>query len=47
VEALSGEARIAELAQMLGEVSDGTLQSAREILQGAAKSREQGAGSRE
>jgi DNA repair protein RecN (Recombination protein N) len=47
VEALSGEARIAELAQMLGEVSDGTLQSAREILQGAVKSREQGAGSRE
>jgi DNA repair protein RecN (Recombination protein N) len=29
---LVGEARIVELAQMLGGVSDGTLQSARELL---------------
>jgi DNA repair protein RecN (Recombination protein N) len=32
VETLSGEARLIELAQMLGEVSDGTRQSARELL---------------
>ncbi len=34
VEALEGDARLAELALMLGDVSEGTLQSAREILQG-------------
>jgi DNA repair protein RecN (Recombination protein N) len=33
VESLVGEARLVELAQMLGEVSDGTRQSARELLQ--------------
>lgn len=32
VEALSGEARIIELAQMMGEISDGTRQSAKELL---------------
>jgi DNA repair protein RecN (Recombination protein N) len=37
VEALEGEERISELAQMLGEVSEGTLQSAREILQSAGE----------
>ena len=30
--ALHGEERLIELAQMLGGVSDGTLQSARELL---------------
>jgi len=35
VEALSGEARLLELAQMLGEVGEGTLRSAHEILQTA------------
>jgi DNA repair protein RecN (Recombination protein N) len=34
VDAVKDEDRIRELAQMLGEVSDGTLQSATEILQG-------------
>ncbi len=38
VEALQGETRITELAQMMGEVSQGTLQSAREIL-GAVQTR--------
>jgi DNA repair protein RecN (Recombination protein N) len=33
VKALKGEARLLELAQMMGEVSDGTRQSARELLQ--------------
>ncbi|MDH5505619.1 MAG: DNA repair protein RecN [Anaerolineae bacterium] len=33
VEKLEGEARLMELAQMLGDVSEGTLQSANEILQ--------------
>jgi len=33
VEQLSGDGRLMELAQMLGEVSEGTLQSAHEILQ--------------
>jgi DNA repair protein RecN (Recombination protein N) len=37
VELLSGENRIVELAQMFGEVSEGTLHSAREILQTARK----------
>jgi len=32
VEALKGEARLIELAQMMGEVSDGTRQSAKELL---------------
>jgi DNA repair protein RecN (Recombination protein N) len=35
VESLSGEARTLELAQMLGEVGEGTLRSAHEILQTA------------
>jgi DNA repair protein RecN (Recombination protein N) len=30
---LEGEARVMELAQMLGEVSDGTLRSAQELIQ--------------
>ncbi|HAW53049.1 MAG TPA: hypothetical protein DCX54_12085 [Flavobacteriales bacterium] len=33
VEPLAGEPRMLELAQMLGEVSEGTLRSAHEILQ--------------
>jgi len=33
VESLQGEDRLIELAQMMGEVSDGTRQSARELLQ--------------
>lgn len=37
VDLLSGERRVIELAQMLGEVSEGTLHSAREILQLAKK----------
>jgi len=39
VEALSGEPRLLELAQMLGEVSEGTLRSAHEILQTAVEMR--------
>jgi DNA repair protein RecN (Recombination protein N) len=35
VEKLEGEARLLELAQMLGEVGEGTLRSAHEILQAA------------
>jgi DNA repair protein RecN (Recombination protein N) len=35
VEALSGEPRLLELAQMLGQVGEGTLRSAHEILQTA------------
>ena len=35
VELLQGETRLLELAQMLGEVSEGTLRSAHEILQAA------------
>ena len=35
VEPLKGEARLLELAQMLGEVSEGTLRSAHEIVQTA------------
>lgn len=37
-ERLSGERRLVELAQMLGEVSEGTLQSANEILQSVSES---------
>jgi DNA repair protein RecN (Recombination protein N) len=36
---LQGEARLVELAQMLGEVSEGTLRSARELVQTAGKRR--------
>jgi DNA repair ATPase RecN len=35
VEDLIGEARLKELAEMMGELSEGTLQSAREMLQNA------------
>jgi DNA repair protein RecN (Recombination protein N) len=35
VEDLKGEARLKELAEMMGELSEGTLQSAREMLQNA------------
>ena len=35
VEDLMGEARLRELAEMMGELSEGTLQSAREMLQNA------------
>ena len=38
VEKLSGDDRLMELAQMLGEVSEGTLQSANEILQSVSDS---------
>jgi len=37
VKSIKDDDRILELAQMLGEVSDGTLQSANEILQGVQK----------
>jgi DNA repair protein RecN (Recombination protein N) len=37
VEALKGEERVLELAQMMGEVSDGTHQSAQELLQSVEK----------
>lgn len=37
VDLLSGEKRVVELAHMFGEVSEGTLRSAREILQSARK----------
>ncbi len=37
VEHLEGEARLMELAQMMGEVSEGTLQSAHEILQSVSQ----------
>lgn len=37
VDQLDGEQRLIELAQMLGEVSEGTLQSANEILQNVAQ----------
>lgn len=37
VEALDGETRLVELAQMFGEVSQGTLQSARELLANVAQ----------
>ena len=33
VDVVQGEARLVELAQMMGELSDGTRQSARELLQ--------------
>jgi DNA repair ATPase RecN len=33
VKSLRGDTRLVELAQMFGEVSEGTLQSAREMLQ--------------
>ncbi|MGC8855246.1 MAG: DNA repair protein RecN [Anaerolineae bacterium] len=45
VEKLEGEARLLELAQMLGEVGEGTLRSAHEILQ-AARERMSGGKSR-
>ena len=38
VTSLENEARLRELAQMLGEVSEGTLRSAQEILEGVAES---------
>ncbi len=37
VEIVSGEERLLELAQMMGEVSDGTRQSARELMQSVSK----------
>mgnify|MGYP000959946777 CR=1 FL=1 len=37
VEELTGQARVVELAQMMGEVSEGTLQSARELLESVEK----------
>jgi DNA repair protein RecN (Recombination protein N) len=37
VEALDGETRLVELAQMFGEVSQGTLQSAKELLSNVAQ----------
>jgi hypothetical protein len=35
VENLEGESRLLELSQMLGEVGEGTLRSAHELLQSA------------
>ena len=37
IEKMDGDARLLELSQMLGEVGEGTLQSANEILQAARK----------
>lgn len=44
VEDLAGEARLKELAHMLGELSEGTLHSAREMLQAAGILTEMGRG---
>ncbi|MFZ2096581.1 MAG: DNA repair protein RecN [Anaerolineales bacterium] len=44
VESLNGEARLIELAQMMGEVSDGTRQSARELLLSVDKTIKQASG---
>ncbi len=44
VKTLKGEARLIELAQMMGEVSDGTRQSARELLQSVSQAVKQGTG---
>jgi DNA repair protein RecN (Recombination protein N) len=44
VEALKGEARLIELAQMMGEVSDGTRQSAKELLLSVNQSMKQESG---
>jgi len=44
VEIVSGEERLLELAQMMGEVSDGTRQSARELMQSVSKTVKQGSG---
>ena len=38
VETLKGDDRLIELAQMMGEVSDGTRQSAKELLASVSKS---------
>jgi DNA repair protein RecN (Recombination protein N) len=40
VETLEGEPRLEELAQMLGDVSEGTLQSARELMESASQVRD-------
>ena len=45
VKALKGEARLVELAQMMGEVSEGTRQSARELLQSVNQTVKESAGS--
>jgi DNA repair ATPase RecN len=37
---LEGEPRLEELAQMLGDVSEGTLQSARELMESASQVRD-------
>jgi DNA repair protein RecN (Recombination protein N) len=42
VHALKGEARLIELAQMMGEVSEGTRQSAKELLQSVSQVVKQG-----
>jgi DNA repair protein RecN (Recombination protein N) len=44
VESLVGEARLVELAQMLGEVSEGTRQSAKELLQSVDQTVRQASG---
>jgi DNA repair protein RecN (Recombination protein N) len=44
VESLVGEARLVELAQMLGEVSEGTRQSAKELLQSVDQTIRQASG---
>jgi DNA repair protein RecN (Recombination protein N) len=44
VEVLDGEVRLLELAQMMGEVSDGTRQSARELLLSVEKTIKQASG---
>jgi DNA repair protein RecN (Recombination protein N) len=37
VKDLAGEARVLELAQMMGDISEGTLHSARELIQSVQK----------
>lgn len=44
VNALKGDARLLELAQMMGEVSDGTRQSAKELLQSVRQTLKQESG---
>ena len=44
VEILKGEDRLVELAQMMGEVSDGTRQSATELLRSVSQTMKQGSG---
>jgi DNA repair ATPase RecN len=44
VEPLTGEKRMIELAQMMGEVSEGTRQSAKELLLSVSRNVKKGSG---